>query len=460
MEYDYSFDVIEKILVKKSLTDKKYLNVISGIFDPRWFENDKNRGILVKMAIGYCSKYDKLPSNKVMNALIQGYCEKNNLEPKDLTSALMDINSLSLAVDDDAANTNLEKYIKDKMIYFATSDGIQSMMKTGNVDGLVSKFDQIQKLTFVDDDIGLQYFSKEGQDKHWEYLKNPEAKISTGWPGLDRYTNSGIPKEGKFLGLILAQSGLGKSLFLSNMAVNFLNLNLTVGVISLEMSENVYAQRFSAHISGDNVNRLKETSESSRSKIEKFYMEHPKANLVIKEYPPRSINSRGIDNYLEKLREHGIKLDVLIVDYLNLVIPNKKGDNMFQDGMLVSEELRALSYKWEIPIMSAVQANTEGMANENIDMANVSQSRGIVFTADFIGALYQMEQDRAAGNITMRLIKNRLGGEVGKTIPFTINRQNLKVVDNSYGMIDMSAKSEVDNISKKLSNIADEINGL
>lgn len=457
MEYDYSFDVIEKILVKKSLTDKKYLNVISEIFDTRWFENDKNHGLLVRMAIGYYKKYDKLPTNKVMNALIQGYCEKNNLETKDLSSALMDINSFNLDVDDDAANRNLEKYIKDKMIYFATSDGIQSMMKTGNVDGLVSKFDQIQKLTFEDDDIGLQYFSKEGQDKHWEYLKNPEAKISTGWNGLDRYTNFGIPKEGKFLGLILAQSGLGKSLFLSNLAVNFLSQDLTVGVISLEMSENVYAQRFSAHISGDNVNRLKDTADSSRSKIEKFYMEHPKANLIIKEYPPRSINSRKIDSYIEKLREHGIKLDVLIVDYLNLVVPNKKGDNMFQDGMLVSEELRALSYKWEIPIMSAVQANTEGMGNENIDMENVSQSRGIVFTADFIGALYQLEQDKEAGNITMRLIKNRLGGEVGKTIPFAINKQNLKVVDNSFGMIDVSANSEVDNISNNLSNISDDM---
>lgn len=454
MDYDYTFDVIEKMLVKKSLTDKKYLNIISEVFDLRWFEKDKNRGILLKMAIGYCRKYDKLPTNKTMNALIQGYCERQNTDPKDLTTALMDINSFNLDTNDDAANTNLEKYIKDKMIYFATSDGIQTMMKTGSVDGLVSKFDQIQKLKFTDDDIGMQYFTKDGQSKHWEYINNPEAKIPTMWSGLDRYTNNGIPKEGKFLGLILAQSGLGKSLFLSNLAVNFLRQGLTVGVISLEMSENVYAQRFSAHISGDNINRLKETTSSSREKIERFYKEHPTANLIIKEYPPRSINSRNIDCYLERLREHGIKLDVLIVDYLNLVVPNRKSDNMFQDGMLVSEELRALSYKWEIPIMSAVQANTEGMGNENIDMENVSQSRGIVFTADFIGALYQLEQDREAGNITMRLIKNRLGGEIGKKILFNINHQNLTVSDTTFGAIDTSSgNDEVANIANNLSDI-------
>jgi replicative DNA helicase len=60
------------------------------------------------------------------------------------------------------------------------------------------------------------------------------------------------------IALIMAQAGLGKSVFLSNLAVSFLKQNLSVVVISLEMSQDVYAQRFDAHISSKNINRLAE----------------------------------------------------------------------------------------------------------------------------------------------------------------------------------------------------------
>lgn len=77
--------------------------------------------------------------------------------------------------------------------------------------------------------------------KHWEYIRNPEAKVSTLWPSLDAYTHGGFLKDGRSLYLVMAQAGLGKSLFLSNLAVNFLKQGLKVVVISLEMSEDVYA---------------------------------------------------------------------------------------------------------------------------------------------------------------------------------------------------------------------------
>ena len=110
--------------------------------------------------------------------------------------------------------------------------------------------------------------------------------------------------------------------------------------------------------------------------------------MILKEYPPRSIRSHDIDTYLEMLKNAGKKFDVVIVDYLNLVLPTHRTESMYKDGLSVSEELRALSYKYKVPFMSAVQSNSEGMANESIDMQHVSESRGIVHTADFLSALF------------------------------------------------------------------------
>lgn len=79
---------------------------------------------------------------------------------------------------------------------------------------------------------------------------------------------------------------------------------------------------------------------------------------------------------------------MVIVDYLNLLKSSVKTDNMFMDGLEVSEKLRALSYIVGCPVISAVQCNSEGMNNKNVGMENISQSRGIAHTADFLMALF------------------------------------------------------------------------
>lgn len=173
-----------------------------------------------------------------------------------------------MSIDEDALSTNLKEFIKKNAFYNALWDNSTILEKNPEayekvVDKCLENFDRVQKITFNDTDLGLNYFDEQAMLQHWNYIKNPEAKISTGWPSLDTYTNGGFLKDGRSLYLIMAQAGLGKSVFLSNLAVNFLKQNLSVVVISLEMSEDVYAVRFDAHISKNDINNLKETEQTS-----------------------------------------------------------------------------------------------------------------------------------------------------------------------------------------------------
>ena len=105
---------------------------------------------------------------------------------------------------------------------------------------------------------------------------------------------------------------------------------------------------------------------------------------------------------------------------------------MYQDILDVAEKLRALSYIYEVPVVTATQATTEGMNNENIGMEHVSESRGIAHTVDFLAGLYQMDEDRDNGVINMRLIKNRLGGYIGRVIPFKLDPESLVLKDETF----------------------------
>ena len=437
MELDFSRDDIEKMLFKKASLDKKWMNILVGTFDKRFFKTP-NLAMLADLQVRFYEKYGQAPSTKTLAAMAKSYAIKypaENIEMSEVNELLGEINTFDLNLPEDVLNSNLKEFIRRNAFYNALYDnaGLLNSDESGYekvVAKCLENFDRVQKITFNDTDLGLNYFNEDAMKQHWQYIRNPEAKLSTLWASLDTYTHGGFLKDGRSLYLVMAQAGLGKSLFLSNLAVNFLKQGLSVVVISLEMSEDVYAQRFDAHISKEDINHLNDCEDRAIENIKKFYKEHPSSNLYIKEYPPKSVTSNDIRAYLESLRANGHKFDAIIIDYLNLVkSSSKQNDNMFLDGLDVSEKLRAISYEFKAPVISAIQTNTEGMNNENVGMENISQSRGIAFTADFLMALFQMQEDRENGFIRARILKNRLGGQVGKVLQFTVNKHNLLLED-------------------------------
>lgn len=437
MELDFSRDDIEKMLFKKASLDKKWMNILVGTFDKRFFKTP-NLAMLADLQVRFYEKYGQAPSTKTLAAMAKSYAIKypaENIEMSEVNELLREINTFDLNLPEDVLNSNLKEFIRRNAFYNALYDnaGLLNSDESGYekvVAKCLENFDRVQKITFNDTDLGLNYFNEDAMKQHWQYIRNPEAKLSTLWASLDTYTHGGFLKDGRSLYLVMAQAGLGKSLFLSNLAVNFLKQGLSVVVISLEMSEDVYAQRFDAHISKEDINHLNDCEDRAIENIKKFYKEHPSSNLYIKEYPPKSVTSNDIRAYLESLKANGHKFDAIIIDYLNLVkSSSRQNDNMFLDGLDVSEKLRAISYEFKAPVISAIQTNTEGMNNENVGMENISQSRGIAFTADFLMALFQMQEDRENGFIRARILKNRLGGQVGKVLQFTVNKHNLLLED-------------------------------
>ena len=470
MELEFSRDTLEKLLFKQILTDKQYMNVVSENFDKRWFKTP-TMDLAIELSVKYFKKYGSMPSVKVLKALVKGYVEKKNRTDISIAEAseLIDMSvSTDLNIDKEVLEQQLNNFIRKQALYTSIMDNVEDIEKDSDavLDKCLARFDEISKISFMQKDLGMDYFDLDDMAEHWNYITNPEARIPFLWDGFDRYTNGGVLKSGKMLFLFMGQAGLGKSLFLSNLAVNYLRQGLSVVVISLEMSQDVYAQRFDAHISTNEINHLKDKMFDSCEKIKKFYADHPGANLYIKEYPPRSIRSSDIEIYLENLKLAGKKFDIVIVDYLNLVLPRTRSDNMYKDGLSTSEELRALSYKFNVPVISAVQANTEGMNNENIDMQNLSESRGIAHTCDALFSLYQMPEDRENGIINVRINKNRLGGMVGKVIPMKINPDNLIISDISMDpngvrdLIKTSEEKEAEKIIKNAANLSSDLNDM
>lgn len=447
---DLPDEVLEQMLFAELVNNAEFVSQVSPIFKESWFSDDELRP-MSKLVIKWRERFASNISVDLIGALLKKYVAGNpgcgiNIELclQKFTRCLnLDLGGMT----DGNRIRTIKEFIKKNILKEAIVEGAKILSKggvTGVADACMGILEDAERLSAIGEATSLTYSSKavtEGevnnvQEKalsdHYDVISNPSAKISTGWPTLDLYTNGGWPVEGKFLGIIMGQSGLGKTVALVNLALNSLKQDLRVVVFTLELSNDMYGRRFDTLISNVDLDDLGPLVGTVKTRVTDFFKQHPKAELIIKEFPPKGANINTFNAFINTLcKERGNewKPDIIIVDYLNLV--SAAGgigeDNMYQEGLKVSEQLRALSYRWKAPVLTAVQINTEGMKNDDgPDMENISQSRGIAHTADFMLGIHRDD----AGNIRGKIIKSRLGPATGReNISFRRDDHTLRMID-------------------------------
>lgn len=415
---------IEKIILNRLFKNPEYIPLFEEHLTEDMFEND-----LVKyncMALlTYYKKYDKIPSIEMVKKILINLAEEKNLSVKDVILTFKNSMKTNFEVDESFVQSQILEYIKAAVVRNAIMSELQNIQDTGDVSGCIERMEQINKVTF-DNDLGFEYFKS--LDMHFDWLANPTARLSTGWKDMDEITNGGFPEDGRCLILFAGRANMGKSLFLSNYTVNLLKQGKNVVVISAEMSEMVYGQRFTAHISDIDINNIVNHLDKAKDKIRGFEKKTG-SKLFIKEYPPSSINMNTVKNYIEKILLTGVEIDAIVIDYLALLNPchgmNRPTHERLGD---VCKEARALSYYFNRPVVSATQLNRSGTDSQDPTQSDISASDELNFHSDAIFSLYQKDEDMEKGIIRAKLTKNRFG-LVGTHIDFNIDYQTLRITD-------------------------------
>jgi KaiC/GvpD/RAD55 family RecA-like ATPase len=420
-------DTVELYILNRLYTAGEFYNVIANNYKKEYFEN-KNVSVLLGVLINFYKKYNNMPTPDILQNIITHIAtEHNTFNETEISLTLK--NSLKLDVgNDEFIKDQILRYLKSRAIYTVIMSELEYIEETRSVDNCIERFSEITKIGF-DDDIGMDYF--EDINKHLDYLKNPEAKIKLGYKELDRAFNGGIPAEGRALIVWAGRANIGKSLFLSNTAVNLIEQGLNVVVISLEMSEDMYATRFDAHISDININELSHHTDDVSDRVTQFGHKSG-GKLWIKEYPPNTISANTVKNYIEKLQINGNEIDIIIVDYINLLQPNSKKDavasNSYHRVGTICKELRALSYYFNSTVLSVTQFNRQAVGLTQLDQSMISESDQLNATVDALIGIYQEEGDMEKGIIRNTIMKSRFG-MIGNSINYNIDYSTLRITD-------------------------------
>jgi replicative DNA helicase len=403
MKSSLSIDLalFEKLIIYNALMDSTYLECIIEHAKPSYFE-DKNIKAIFESLCEYFSTYSKIPNTTELKLHITDPDKRNSL--KQVVLSFQDIDK---SYDKDVLLINTERFFREKAVLntiLKTSVNVQS----GEVDThkILTDFEKACNISLIES-WGFDYL--ENVDKHCEEIQKVFKVIPSGWKWLDEKIGGGFLSDGKAMYVFYGVTNVGKSIFLGNIATNILNQDKTVLLISLEMSEQIYSKRISSQISQIAMNDLAVHTTPLKEKLSIYKNKHPNAKLIVKEFPPKSVTPLQIKSYIERLRRKGIKPDAIVLDYLNLIAPPERGQNSYEAVKQIAEQVRALSYFFNCPIITATQANRTAYDQKNPGLETTSESMGLSHTADAQFSIWTEEEDFELGIIHLGITKNRFG---------------------------------------------------
>jgi replicative DNA helicase len=447
-----SFDkkLFEKVFIYNCLKDPLYLETVVDYAKPSFFE-DENIRTVYGLLHSYFSSHKKVPNTTELNLHITDADTR-----KSLKDVLVSLQTIDKTYDNDVLLNVTEKFLKEKTV-FQTVQKTSVEIQSGDFDTakIFKDFETACNISLVHD-FGFDYL--ENIDKHCEDLLKTFETISTGWPWLDDKIGGGFMLHGKALYIFFGQTNVGKSIFLGNIATNVLAQNKTVVLISMEMSEEVYAKRISACLSDIPMSDLKEEMNALKESLNDYKKNHDNSKLIIKEFPPKSVTPSHIKTYIHRLIRKGIKPDIIVIDYLSLISSGTKGLNSYESQKEVAEQIRSLSYEFGCSIVTAVQTNRSGYGDDQPELESTAESMGISHTVDAQIAIWTSDEDKDLQLIHMGIVKNRFGPRDCNSI-LEIDYPTLRLREPDDVTSDLVSQSRpIKKSNDKSSNVTNNLN--
>jgi KaiC/GvpD/RAD55 family RecA-like ATPase len=279
-------------------------------------------------------------------------------------------------------------------------------------------------------DLGLDYFENPKERLQW--IKDQSGAISTGWKGIDHKLYGGMNR-GEMT-IFAGGSGAGKSLFLQNFAVNWALAGMNTVYISLELSEQLISMRLDSMVSGYGTKEVMKNMDDVDLKVR---MKAKGAGRLRVKQMPNGVNVNDIRVFLREYEiSCGEKVDCLLVDYLDLMMPisaKVSGSDLFIKDKYVSEELRNLAVERDLLFVTASQLNRGAVEEIEFDHHHIAGGISKIQTADNVVGIFTSNAMREKGRYQIQFMKTRSSSGVGTKVDLKFDPDTLRIVDLEEG---------------------------
>ena len=391
-------------IISSLLSDNKFIQTISDILEPAYFDSDANKWLTEKIS-EYFMEFRKAPTLEVLKIKI------TQMDDEILKVSV--IENLKEAWRNIEA-TDLE-FVKQETLGFCKNQVLKGAIVEA-VDLLEQKrYDEIK--TIIDAamkagserDLGHDYIISL-EDRLTKSVRNT---LETPWDSVTNVMDGGLGK-GE-LGVLVAPAGIGKTWCLQSVGAHLVKLGKTVVHYTLELNADYVGLRYDTVFSGTPTANIKFYKEDVQKVIDKL-----EGKLMIKYYPTRSATVNTISAHLKQMEIQEIKPDAVIVDYADILKPTTFYKEKRHSIGETYENLRGVAGEFDIPIWTASQANRSALDEDNIEAQHIAESYQKIMTADFVVSLSRKVEDKIGNTGRFHVIKNRFGPD-GLTYPAKVN---------------------------------------
>ena len=404
LEYGYE---IQKVYLEMMLADAASFARCQSIFDATLF--DRKLQTAAAFIDDYVTEHNVVPTAQIINAA--SGVEFN--VPVDLRDEHFDW-----------LLNEFETFTRHKGLERAINESADLLEKGeyGPVEEKIKAAVQVG----LQKDLGTDYFLD--PRARLMKIKDKNGQVSTGWATLDKILFGGFNR-GE-LNIFAGGSGAGKSLFLANLGVNWALAGLNVVYLTLELSEELVSMRMDAMVSGIATRDIFKSIDDVEMKVK---MIGKKSGSYQVKYMPSGKTANDLRSYLKEYEiKTGRKVDVLLVDYLDLLMPISKKispADLFIKDKYVSEELRNLAVEKNCVFVTAAQLNRGAVEEVEFDHSHISGGLSKIQTADNVFGIFTSRAMRERGRYQIQLMKTRSSSGVGMKIDLEFDVDTLKIDD-------------------------------
>jgi replicative DNA helicase len=379
-------------VISSLLTHKDFLVNIHDILDENSFGNSAHQWI-VREILNYYDKYHTTPSMDVLKT-----------EMKKLSNEVIQLSIKEQLREAYRASNEDTEYVQEEFSTFCKNQQLKKallnsvdLLKAGDYDSIKLMIENAMKAG-QDKNLGHEY----NKDVESRFRQDNRVTISTPWPEINELLQGGLGS-GDF-GLIFGNPGGGKSWSLVALGGYAIQMGYNVIHYTLELSEDYVGRRYDAFFTNIPVNKILE----HRDDVEKVLPEL-KGELIIKEFVTGKATINTIESHIKKIISLGIKPDLIIIDYVDLLSSKRKSsDRKFEiDDIYTST--KGLARELKLPIWSVSQVNRAGSKDDVIEGDKAAGSYDKMMIVDFALSLSRKKEDKVNNTGRFHIMKNRYG---------------------------------------------------
>ena len=386
-------------LLNQLITDKKFASSILEVIDPKYFDNQYFK-LISQMVKEYFEKYTTTPTFDVLDQITRLEVS-SEMAKQTIFDMLVDIKECTLE-DHLFVQEKALKFCKQQELKKAISK-VSKILEKGDFES----YDRCEG--FIRDAIQVGQTDDNARDVFEDLeevlVDDFRDPIPLGITGIDNVLDGGLAK-GE-IGVFLAPTGVGKTTVLTKIANTAYNMGFNVLQIFFEDNPKVIQRK---HITCWSKIPAQEQSTRKEEVLEKIKPYRTgRGKLILEKLPSDRITIFAIKNKIRKLIADGNKFDMIVVDYIDCIVPDKHFNEVWQGEGLVMRQFESMCTELDVAGWTAAQGNRTSIGSEVVTTDMMGGSIKKAQVGHVIITVAKTLQQKEMGLATIAITKSRVG---------------------------------------------------